>query len=66
MKMKLQLIADSAPSMAFQSDKIMLTTSGDVYAFAILPNSTLIPLFNVKLVSFGSHILKNDLIYKLW
>ncbi|XP_032897510.1 bactericidal permeability-increasing protein-like isoform X1 [Amblyraja radiata] len=49
MKMKLQLIADSAPSMAFQSDKIILTTSGDVYAFAILPNSTLIPLFNVKL-----------------
>uniref|UniRef100_UPI00398F7129 bactericidal permeability-increasing protein-like n=1 Tax=Pristiophorus japonicus TaxID=55135 RepID=UPI00398F7129 len=49
MRMKLHLVTDSAPFVAFGSGKIILTTSGDIYAFAILPNSTLAPLFNVKL-----------------
>ncbi|GCB65192.1 hypothetical protein scyTo_0011843 [Scyliorhinus torazame] len=49
MKMKLHLVSDSAPSVALLADKIILTTSGDIYAFAILPNSTLAPLFNIKL-----------------
>ncbi|XP_067856786.1 bactericidal permeability-increasing protein-like [Heptranchias perlo] len=51
MRMKLRLVTDSAPSVAFLSGKIILTTSGDIYAFAILPNSTLTPLFNVKLIA---------------
>ncbi|XP_048464545.1 lipopolysaccharide-binding protein-like [Rhincodon typus] len=49
MKMELHLVTDSAPTVAFLYSKIILTTSGDVYAFAILPNSTLAPLFSVKL-----------------
>ncbi|XP_048406385.1 bactericidal permeability-increasing protein-like [Stegostoma tigrinum] len=49
MKMELHIVTDSAPTVAFLHGKIILTTSGDVYAFAILPNSTLAPLFSVKL-----------------
>ncbi|XP_059836426.1 bactericidal permeability-increasing protein-like [Hypanus sabinus] len=48
MKMKLHFVTDSAPSVAFVPGKIILTISGDIYAFVILPNSTSVPLFNVK------------------
>ncbi|XP_043566116.1 bactericidal permeability-increasing protein-like [Chiloscyllium plagiosum] len=49
MKMKLHLVSDSAPVVTFLNGKIILTTSGDIFAFAILPNSTLVALFSIKL-----------------
>lgn len=56
--MNLQVYARETPMFDFQPGSVKLSLLGAVKAFAILPNSTLIPLFKLNAVSVAYVLLE--------
>ncbi|KAM3839337.1 bactericidal permeability-increasing protein-like [Vipera latastei] len=61
MPMKLRVSPSSAPSLSISPESVSLTPSVDIQAFAILPNSSLAPLFLIGVsTSVSAHVEVNS------